>query len=132
CAFTPRHPEVPPMKLLRVSLAVLTLIGVTALAVVTRDAASPGDRMVGAAEKFLASLKADQKAKAVFDFNDKERFNWNFVPLQTKDRKSTRKGLPLEEMTSEQKKAALELLKAGTSAGGYEAATTIMSLESIL
>src|SRR5205823_1982531 len=68
----------------------------------------------------------------VFDFNDKERFNWNFVPLQTRDRKSTRKGLPLEEMTGEQKKAALELLKSCTSAAGYEAATTIMSLESIL
>src|SRR5438128_225906 len=88
-ALTPCLVEVPPMKLLRVSLAVLTLIGVTALAVVTRNAESPGDRMVAAGDKFLASLKADQKAKAVFDFNDKERFNWNFVPLQTKDRKST-------------------------------------------
>src|SRR5262245_6861765 len=120
------------MKLLRVSLAVLILAGVTALAVFTRNAESPGDRMVTAAEKFLGTLKADQKAKAVFAFDDKERFNWNFVPLQTPDRKSTRKGLPLEEMTAEQKKAALELLRAGTSARGYEAATTIMSLESIL
>jgi hypothetical protein len=47
-------------------------------------------------------------------------------------KKSTRKGLPLEDMTEEQRKAALELVKAGTSERGYTAATTIMSLESIL
>jgi Protein of unknown function (DUF3500) len=35
-------------------------------------------------------------------------------------------------MTAEQKKAALALVKAGTSESGYVAATTIMSLESIL
>lgn len=120
------------MKLLRLALAVLILAGVTAVAVVTRNAESSGDRMVGAAEKFLASLTENQKAKAVFAFDDKERFNWNFVPLQTKDRKSTRKGLPLEDMTAEQRKAALDLLRAGTSERGYEAATTIMSLERIL
>jgi len=120
------------MKLVRVTLAGLVLAGVTALAVVSKNAESAGDRMVGAADKLLAALKPEQKTRAVFPFDDKERINWNFVPLQTADRKSTRKGLPLEDMSPEQKKAALELLRAGTSVKGYDAATTIMSLESIL
>jgi len=53
------------------------------------------------------------------------------VPYQ-ENKKALRKGLPLEEMTADQKKAALDLLKAGTSPDGYTKATTIMSLESIL
>jgi hypothetical protein len=88
--------------------------------------------MTGAADKFLAALNADQKAKAQLDFEDPARFNWRFTPQQDAAKKYTRKGLPLEEMTAEQKDAARELLKAGTSAVGYEKATTIMSLEGIL
>src|SRR5262249_39754411 len=64
--------------------------------------------------------------------DSKERTNWFFIPLQTRDKKSTRKGLPIEEMTAEQKGAALELLRAGTTSKSYAQATTIMSLESIL
>src|SRR5205807_1321196 len=44
----------------------------------------------------------------------------------------TRKGIPLEDMNAEQRKAALELVKAGTSAAGDRTALSIMSLESIL
>src|SRR5262249_47190048 len=59
--------------------------------------------------------------------------NWNFVPLEdTKTKTPTRKGLRMEEMTEAQKKTTLELLRAGTSSTGFEKATTIMSLESIL
>src|SRR6202043_1913153 len=46
--------------------------------------------------------------------------------------KALRKGLPLEEMTDRQKDLARDLLKAGTSEGGFKEAATIMSLESIL
>ena len=87
--------------------------------------------MTGAAERFLASLDAKQKTKAAYDFDDKERTNWYFTPQQ-KDRKATRKGLPLEDMSEKQKELAVDLLKAGTSEGGFKEATTIMSLESIL
>ena len=45
---------------------------------------------------------------------------------------ATRKGLRFEELTAEQKMKALALLKTGTSAKGYEQATTIMSLENVL
>jgi hypothetical protein len=88
--------------------------------------------MATAGEKFLGSLSAEQKAKGVLDFDDKDRTNWQFVPYQDKQKKPLRKGLRLEEMTAEQKQAALALVKAGTSMEGYTKATTIMSLESIL
>jgi hypothetical protein len=113
----------------------LALVVVAALAGVAyvRQANEPaGSRMANAADKFLASLTAEQKAKALIDFNDKERFNWHFVPLQDAQKKPTRKGLRLESMTAEQKAAAKELLAAGTSSDGFTKATTIMSLESIL
>jgi hypothetical protein len=120
------------MKLLRAGLALLVLMGLCGVAYVAQVSEPAGLRMTNAAEKFLAGLTAEQKAKAVFDFGNKERLNWHFVPLQTDSRKSTRKGLPLQEMTPEQKEAARNLLKAGTSAQGYLQATTIMTLEGIL
>ncbi len=39
------------------------------------------------AKNLLASLTPEQKAKAVFKFEDDERFNWHFIPKE-------RKGLP--------------------------------------
>lgn len=120
------------MKILRLSLAVVALISLSGLAYVAQQADQSGAAMVAAAQKFLETLKAEQKAQATFSFDDKERTNWNFTPQQDKEKKATRKGIPLENMSADQKKAALALVKAGTSAYGNEAATTIMSLESIL
>jgi hypothetical protein len=113
-------------------LALMLLAGVAGVAYVRQANEPAGTKMANAAEKLLASLTAEQKSKATFDFDDKERFNWDFVPLQDSQKKSTRKGLPLESMTAEQKVAARSLLAAGTSSDGYAKATTIMSLESIL
>src|ERR1035438_10772398 len=42
--------------------------------------------MAEAANRFLASLTPEQRAKATFAFEEDERQNWHFVP----DRKSTR------------------------------------------
>jgi hypothetical protein len=121
------------MKLARISLALAALLAVTGLAYVAQQAQSSGGAMVEAAAKFVAGLDAKQKGQAVFPFDSKERFDWNFVPLQNnKTREYTRKGLPLEEMSAEQKKAALALVRAGTSETGNVTAITIMSLEAIL
>jgi hypothetical protein len=120
------------MRLLRVLLSLAVVAGLTGVAYVAQKVESAGTKMTVAAEKFLDTLKDDQKKKATFDFDDKERTNWNFIPLQDKSKKYTRKGLPMEEMTPEQKKAALGLVRAGTSSAGFEKAITIMSLEGIL
>jgi hypothetical protein len=120
------------MKLGRILLAVTVLAMVAGLAYVAQKTAPPGEKMVAAAQALLAGLNADQKTRATFAFDSPERTRWFFVPLQDAKRKSTRKGLPLEDMTPEQKKAALALVAAGTSASGNDAAVTIMSLEALL
>lgn len=88
-------------------------------------ASVPAEEMTAAANKFLGSLKAEQRAKAVFEFKSEERLNWHYIP---KDRK----GLPLKEMSAEQQQLALDLLASGLSRQGLEKARTIMSLEPIL
>jgi hypothetical protein len=113
-------------------LAVTVLGTMTGIAYVSQEKEPAGVTLVSAADKFLAGLTAEQKAKACFAFDDKERTNWHFVPLQDAQKKATRKGLPLEEMTEEQKETAKNLIKASTGGEGYTTATTIMSLESIL
>jgi hypothetical protein len=120
------------MRFSRLVLALALVACLAGVAYMAQQAEPTGSKMTGAAEKFLATLKPEQKAKALLAFDDKERLNWHFTPQQDADRKATRKGLPLEEMTAEQKQAALDLVKAGTSADGNKKAVTIMSLESIL
>ena len=83
------------------------------------------EQMARAAETFLASLNAEQKEKATFEFKSAERENWHFVPR-------ARKGLPLKEMTGGQRPLAHALLNSGLSHKGYFKATTIMTLEQIL
>jgi len=120
------------MKLYRCLLAGLTLAGLVGVAVLSHSAEPEGAKMAAAADKLLGLLSAEQKSKAAFDFEARERTNWHFVPMQTADKKPSRKGLPLADMNAEQRQAALALLKTGTSAAGYTTATTIMELESIL
>jgi hypothetical protein len=81
--------------------------------------------MSAAANNFLSALNPQQRAKAVFEFKEDERFNWHFIP-------KPRKGLPFGEMTTPQRLLAHALLSTGLSQRGYMKATTIMSLEQIL
>ncbi len=81
--------------------------------------------MVEATNRFLTALTPEQRAKAVFAFDDAERKNWAYVPLE-------RKGLQLREMSPYQKHLASALLSAGLSQSGYMKAVTIMSLEDVL
>ena len=81
--------------------------------------------MAGAAKNLWASLTPDQKLKIGFDFKDDLRHDWHFIPRP-------RKGLPLKEMTGEQKALAHALLASGMSQSGYIKAETIISLEQIL
>ncbi len=81
--------------------------------------------MSESANRFLASLTPEQRAKATFAFEDAERYKWFYVPIE-------RKGLPLREMSPYQKHLASALLSAGLSQTGYIKAVTIMSLEDVL
>lgn len=81
--------------------------------------------MTEAANRFLASLTPEQKAKATFKFDDAERMTWYYVPFD-------RKGLQLREMSPYQKHLASAFLSAGLSQSGFMKAVTIMSLEEVL
>jgi hypothetical protein len=81
--------------------------------------------MTETANRFLAALSPEQRAKATFSFSDDERLNWHFIP-------KVRMGLTLGEMTPYQRHLASALLAAGLSQTGYIKAVTIMSLEDIL
>jgi hypothetical protein len=120
------------MKLTRILLSVAVAAALGGVALLAQRAETPGQSMTAAAQQFLGTLTAEQKAKVTFPFDSKERTNWHFVPLQDKERKPTRKGIPLEDMNEPQKKAALALVATGTSAQGDKDALTIMSLEAIL
>jgi hypothetical protein len=120
------------MKPSRLLLALTTALILAGAAYVSQVNERTGAQMARAANDFLASLTEDQRAKATLPFDDPERFNWHFVPLQDAQKRPTRKGLRLEEMNEAQQRAARELVRTGTSPDGYQKATTIMSLESIL
>ena len=81
--------------------------------------------MADTANAFLNSLTPEQKAKAMFPFEDDERMNWHFVPI-------ARKGLPLREMAPHSKHLAQALLASGVSQRGLIKAVSIMSLEDVL
>ncbi len=89
------------------------------------EAHDAGTQMSAIAKVFLAALTPEQKAKACFDFAAEERENWHFIPRE-------RKGLPLKEMTPQQRLLAHALLNTGLSFRGSAKAVTIMSLEEVL
>lgn len=81
--------------------------------------------MAQAAGHFAAALTPEQKAKALLSFDDQERMNWHYVP-------KARQGLPIKEMSYDQRLLAHALLASGLSHRGYVKAVSIMSLEAIL
>ena len=111
------------MKQRLVGVAVVLLCASALLTAYYRS--GPGGVMASAANNFLASLSAEQRAKAVFPFGTEERTNWHYIPR-------TRKGMAFKEMDASQRYLAHALLSAGLSRRGYLKATTIMSLEKIL
>lgn len=105
------------------SAVVLAVLGISVADGVARIRA--GAQMAESARRFLAALDADQRARAVFAFEDQERFNWHIIPR-------ARKGLPLKEMNPAQRELAMALLRSGTGRTGYTRVETIISLESVL
>ena len=81
--------------------------------------------MAAAAKNLWASLTPEQRQKIGFSFADPLRHDWHFIPR-------TRKGLPLKEMTGEQRALATALLASGMSQAGFIRTETIISLEGVL
>src|SRR6185295_9068413 len=89
------------------------------------EPADPAPAMAKAADAFLAALDPVKRAKASLPFNSAERLDWHFVPRE-------RQGVPLKEMSSDERRAALLLLKSGLSARGFTKVDAILHLEEVL
>ncbi|HZL90766.1 MAG TPA: DUF3500 domain-containing protein [Pirellulaceae bacterium] len=117
-------------RLLLAALLTFVFISSTAWSYYLR-LASTGEAMTEAAEKFLATLDEQHRAAATFEFDDPRRVDWHFIPLPSAD-KPEREGLKVRQMNESERKAAFALLKSALSEVGYEKATKIMALESLL
>ncbi len=112
-----------PMSLIELPIWSLCL-GAVAAVLVGKPAGEEA-KVAGALRKFVGTLTEAQKQACVFTFDSEERFNWHFIPRE-------RKGIAFKSMSDAQRKAAVEVLKASLSRGGYEKAETIRSLEAVL
>ncbi len=81
--------------------------------------------MSGVAIGFLKSLTSAQREKAQFLFDDEERYNWHYVPMQ-------RKGIPLKELTGKQKEFGMDLMHTALSDTGFKKSIAIINLENVL
>jgi hypothetical protein len=118
----------------------VVILGASAIALVTVSAArtqTPTDderRLVAAAETFLATLEAGQRAKANPPLNAKTRTVWSNLPsgITMQVGATERNGLKLGDMTPAQEKAALALLAAALSRDGYQKVMAIVDADEVL
>jgi hypothetical protein len=93
-----------------------------------QGAASDVAAVEAAARAFLVSLSADDRARATFPFEGAERTRWHWtIPSSV-----PRNGLPLRAIPPRQRRLALALLRASSSAAGYRKARDIMALQGVL
>ena len=85
-------------------------------------------RVVDAANTFLASLSAADRAKCTFAFNSSQRTGWSNLPTGI----FQRKGVRLGDLTTAQRSAALALVAAALSREGYHKVTDIMNGDEVL
>src|SRR5258705_12783338 len=105
------------------ALLILSILGAGALAALAwqqseRDSAS---EFVAAGQKFLASLRQEQRAQATIPFEDQERLNWHYIPRE-------RKGVPFKILTPAQRIAADLLLESSLSDEGLRKTRAIRQL----
>ena len=79
-----------------------------------------------AADRFLAVLTPEQRARTSFPVDDEEWRLWNNI------HRYTRQGTSFKEMSEAQREAALGLLRAALSAKGFETSRNIMRLNGYL
>lgn len=114
------------MMRLRLAVTVVVLCCITSAGwTYFRDAAT-ATLTAEHAQALLNSLAAEQRAITQLPFDSPKRIDWHFIPLEE------RKGLQIRNMTEPQRKAAHALLRTTLSQIGYDKATKIMSLETLL
>jgi len=114
------------MKRAPVAALVVAMFALSGGAWALYEEASPAANLAKSAVAFAGSLTAEQRAAAILPYDSPKRVDWHFIP------KADRKGLQYKVMTKEQQKSALTLLRSALSQIGYDKATKIMSLETLL
>lgn len=107
-------------------LALASICVLLTISVAMRTGDAPGSQMKSFASAWFETLDDAQKAKAMVPYESGDRTTWNFIPLPT------RKGLPLMEMNVAQQTGALRTVRAALSEAGYDKASKIMQMESVL
>jgi hypothetical protein len=118
-------------------MTVMTITWTRRLAVAVALAASanaagaqqPTARIVGAANRFLATLDQQQRSAVSFAFDDDaQRVRWSNFPV----RMTPRAGLKLGDLSAAQRSAAMSLLSSVLSPRGYEKIQQIMDADEVL
>lgn len=82
--------------------------------------------LVSAARNFINTLDSSQKSVALYPFDSDERYSFHFFPIEN------RKGISFNELNSEQKLAARNLIKTCLSDNALKKVQEIMQLENVL
>ena len=114
------------MKLQQALVVVLALSCVSPSIAKETAPQTTGVKMARAAQKYVASLSPEQRAKGIMSFDDPRRLDWHNIP------KPERKGLQLRDLSADQQKLVHELLKDSLSETGYDKAVKILALENNL
>ncbi|HEX4134582.1 MAG TPA: DUF3500 domain-containing protein [Bryobacteraceae bacterium] len=85
-------------------------------------------KVVEAANSFLATLSADERAKCTFGFTSSQRTGWSNLPSGI----FQRNGLRFGDLTVKKREAALALVAAALSREGYRKVTDIMNGDEVL
>lgn len=84
-----------------------------------------GQNAVKQANRFIELLTNEQKVSTLFPFDNNERYNFHFIPID-------RKGITFNEMSADQIEVGLGLLKTCLSDQTFKKTTDIVKLEVIL
>lgn len=122
---TPTPPPAATSTLAPAPTAAESAPAATATRAATPAAPALAAMMAQAVTQFLASLDDSLRAQASYAFGDAERQRWHWTtPIRF-----PRNGLPLRDMSQDQRALALALLQASVSDTGYQKALDIMSLQ---
>src|SRR5262249_35237756 len=86
------------------------------------------EKVVNAANAFLATLSDAERAKGTFTFNSSQRTGWSNLPSGV----FQRHGLRFGDLTQRQRNAALALVAAALSRDGYQKVLDIMNGDEVL
>ncbi|HSC77515.1 MAG TPA: DUF3500 domain-containing protein [Candidatus Acidoferrales bacterium] len=90
-----------------------------------QTASSPAAEMAQAAQALASALNSEQQGKLFFALDDKERFDWHFIPR-------ARLGVSFKSMSPAQQARADALLRSALSEEGHRTVNNIRLLDQVL